>query len=116
MTPLNDGIVAVYAVENAGAPGDMPQERLTKKGVLRYKRRTVGIKRYYTALQADAKVDLLLRVPYTPAVSPRDVAVPTLDGQQYRITLVQTIEDTEPPVMDLTLERLESDYDIAGIP
>lgn len=110
---LNDGVVAIYSVENAAAPGDMPKERLVKKGELRYKRRTVGIKRHYTALQAGARVDLLLRVPHIPAVSPLDVAIPTLDGKQYRIVLIQTIEDSAPPVMDLTLERLERDYDTA---
>lgn len=112
MTPLNDGLVTIYAVENAAEPGDMPREKLVAKGRLRYKRRTVGIKRHYTAMQVSARVDLLLRVPYRPEVSAQDIAIPTLDGMQYRIALVQTIEDETPPVMDLTLERSERDYEI----
>ena len=59
-------------------------------------------------------LDLLLRCPCRPEVSTQDVAVPTLDGRQYRITLVQVPEDIHPPVMDLTLERLERDYDMPG--
>lgn len=110
---LNDGQVVIYAVENAAEPGMMPRDHLVKKGVLRYKRRTVGIQRYYTAAQANAKVDLLLRVPYVGEVEANDVAVPTLDGKQYRVSLVQVIEDEMPPVMDLTLERLEVEYDFA---
>ena len=114
MTGYHDGLVTVYRVENQAAPGDKPVERLVRKGVLRYQRRTVGIQRHYAAMNAGARVDLLLRVPYRPEVSAQDVAVPTLDGKQYRITLVQVPEDMTPPVMDLTLERLERDYDLSG--
>lgn len=112
MTPLNDGVVTIYAVGNTAEPGDKPRKKLTEKGRLRYKRRTVGIKRHYSAMQAQAKVDLLLRVPYRPEVSAQDVAVPTLDGKQYLVSFVQVIQDETPPVMDLTLERLECDYDL----
>lgn len=113
MAGFNDGLAVIYRVENQGAPGDMPAERLVKKATLRYARRTVGIRRHYAALNAGAKVDLLLRFPYRPEVSAQDVAVPMPDGKQYRITLVQVPEDAAPPVMDLTLERLERDYDLS---
>lgn len=89
-------------------------EALLRKAALRYQRRTVGIKRHYAALTAGVRADLLLRVPYRPEVSAQDVAVPTPDGKQYRITLVQVPEDVVPPVMDLTLQRLERDYDLSG--
>ncbi len=114
MTGFNDGIIAIYAVENRAAPGKKPLEALFKRGAFRYQRRTVGIRRHYAALNAGARVDLLLRVPYRPEVSAQDVAVPSLDGKQYRITLVQVPEDVTPPVMDLTLERLERNYDLPG--
>ena len=114
MTGFNDGIVEIYAVENAAAPGRKPDDVLIRKGRLRYQRRTVGIKRHYAAMTAGAKVDLLLRVPYRREISTQDVAIPTLDGRQYRITFVQVPEDVTPSVMDLTLERLERDYDLPG--
>ncbi|MBD5169246.1 MAG: hypothetical protein HDT20_03880 [Oscillibacter sp.] len=114
MTGFNDGTIVIYAVENRAAPGKKPKDALFKRGVLRYQRRTVGIKRHYAALNAGAKVDLLLRVPYRPEVSSQDVAVPSLDGKQYRITFVQVPEGVTPPVMDLTLERLERNYDLPG--
>lgn len=112
MTDFHDGLVAVYRVENKAGPGEKPVERLVEKAVLRYNRRTVGIQRHYAALNAGAKVDLLLRTWYRPGVSPQDVAVPTQDGRQYRITLVQVPEGVMPPVMDLTLQRLERDYEM----
>lgn len=114
MTGFNDGMVTIYRVENRAAPGEKPKDALFKRGTLRYQRRTVGIQRHYAAMNAGARVDLLLRVPYRRSVSTQDVAVPTLDGKQYRITLIQVPEDVIPPVMDLTLERLERDYDLSG--
>ena len=114
MTGFNDGMIVVYAVENRAAPGEKPKDALFKRGTLRYQRRTVGIQRHYAAMNAGARVDLLLRVPYRRSVSTQDVAVPTLDGKQYRITLIQVPEDVVPPVMDLTLERLERDYELSG--
>lgn len=112
MTGFNDGLVTVYRVENQAGPGMKPVERLVKKAALRCQRRTVGIRRHYAALNAGAKVDLLLRVPCRPEVSAQDVAIPIQDGRQYRITFVQVPEDAVPPVMDLTLERLERDYEL----
>ncbi len=112
MAQMNDGLVTIYGVQNAASPGKMPKKELERKGQLRFQRRTVGISRHYTALQAGARVDLLLRVPYIGAVSAQDVAVPTIDGKQYRIELIQVPEGEQPPVMDLTLRRLERDYEL----
>ena len=110
--PLNDGIVYIYTVENGAENGDTPRETLAAfpKETLRYGQRTVGVKRHYEAMQAKERVDLLIRVPFRPAVSTDDVAIPTMDGKQYLITLIQKIEGSEPPVMDLTLRRLEHEY------
>ncbi|MEG2000943.1 MAG: hypothetical protein RR053_06095 [Evtepia sp.] len=109
---FNDGIVLIYDIQDVSKPGDAPKERLTQKGMLRYKQRTVGYGRYYAAMQANVQISMLLRVPRVSMVSEQDIAVPT-DGRQYLIKLIQYPEDTIPPVMDLTLERLEHDY---GLP
>lgn len=115
LTALNDGIVSIYCVENHGDSGDTPVEALSAvpKEKLRYRQRTVGVKRHYEALQAKERVDLLIRVPFRPGVSAQDVAIPTLDGRQYLITLIQRIEGSTPPVMDLTLRRMEHEYERA---
>lgn len=110
----NDGIVEIYRVSDSATAGNAPIETHEKLGVLRYRRRTVGVKRQYMAMQANARIDLLLRCPYRPEVSVLDVAIPTLDSRQYRITAVQVPESIWPPAMDLTLERLEVDYDLPG--
>lgn len=109
---FNDGLVAVYSVENKATAGRTPRETLTAKpkAKLRYHRKTIGVKRHYEAMQAKERVDLLLRVPFRPTVSVHDIAIPTEDGKQYRITLIQRPEDVFPPVMDLTLRRVEREY------
>ena len=111
-TALNDGIVEIYAVKNGAGNGNTPLETLaaSPKEKLRYAQRTVGVKRHYEALQAKERVDLLIRVPFRPGVSTDDVAIPTMDGRQYRVTLIQKIEGTAPPLMDLTLRRLEHEH------
>jgi len=105
-------------VGNIAPPGGMPKEGLTLKvSSLRYKERTVGMSRYWAAMQANVKIDMVIRVPYVPikakAISTQDIAIP-IDGEQYRIVQIQKPEDIYPPVMDLSLERLVQKYDIGS--
>jgi hypothetical protein len=110
---FNDGIIKLYSVDNMAASGDLPKEKLILKiGPLRYEERIVGMGRFWTAMQAQAQIDRIIRVPRIESVSPQDVAIP-IDGKQYRIKQVQYVPDVEPPSMDLSLERLEAAYDIA---
>jgi hypothetical protein len=110
---FNDGIVNIYSVGNIANDGNMPKEGLTLKvGLLRYEERTVGMSRFWTAMQAQAQIDQVLRVPLTRSVSTQDVAIPN-DGEQYEIKQIQYPKGVEPPSMDLSLERAEADYDIA---
>lgn len=108
---FNDGIVNIYSVKNIAAPGNMPKDGLIPKiENLRYEECTVGMSRYWTALQDNAKIDQLLRVPRINSVTSHDVAI--LDGRQYDIVQVQYPPDVEPPCMDLSLERLEVAYEV----
>jgi len=109
---FNSGIVSFYRLENVALPGDMPTETLVKKVTLRYHRRTVGITRIYSAKQAGETVDNLIRCPLIKSIGAEDIAV-TEDGAQYLVKLIQYPEDVEPPVTDLTLERLGTLYDIS---
>lgn len=108
---FNDGIVKIYDVTNTAPDGGMPVEKLTSKQTLRYKERTVGMNRFWTAMQANVRVQYVLRCQRLRDVSTQDVAIPN-DGKQYRIVQIQYPEDVDPPVMDLTLEELKQCYDI----
>lgn len=110
---FNDGIADIYSVENVSEKGDRPKEVLKLKYRLRFSRRTIGVKRYYEAMQAQVRLSNLIRVPVRNDISPQDVAV--ISGRQYRIEQVQHIGDTLPPTTLLSLSRLEADYDLETI-
>ncbi len=78
--------------------------------ILRIRKRDpgVGIKRFYTAMQADTRVDRLIRCPRLGCVSIHDVVV--IGGEQYEIEQVQYPVEVKPPSMDVTLRRLEVRY------
>ncbi len=114
-TPLefqtfNDGVCSVYRVKNIAEPGNKPKEGLEiKYGRIPFERRTIGLQRFYQAMQADVQISDLIRIPYQMNISTNDVCV--IDRKQYRIKQVQAIKDTLPVATDLTLERLEVAYD-----
>lgn len=110
---FKDGVVSIYSVGNIAEPGNMPKEGLILKvGLLRYEERTVGMGRFWSAMQNQARIDMVLRAPRIRSVSTQDIAIPN-DGKQYEIKQVQYPPDVEPPVMDLSLERIDADYDIS---
>lgn len=108
----NDGVVNIYHVGNIAEPPLLPKDGLTFKEQLRYKSKTIGMQRYYTALQSNVRVSHVLRTPNRANVSTQDIAILS-DGKQYSIVQVQRPDSIHPPVMDLTLEALEQDYEIA---
>lgn len=110
---FNDGVVDLHKVTDLALPGDLPVEGLVLKQTLRYKERTVGLNRFYSAMQNDIKVDYVIRCPEVRGLSEKAtdilVAIP-IDSYQYKVIQIQYIEDAQPPSMDLTLERLGEDY------
>ena len=108
----NDGIINIYSVGNISEPGNMPKDGLTLKiDSLRYEERTVGMGRFWTAMQAQTKVERILRTPRIDTVSTQDIAIP-IDGKQYKIVQIQYPKDVVPSSMDMSLERLEAEYEI----
>lgn len=100
----NDGLVMIYSVTDSAAPGYEPKPQLTKKLALRYEERSLGIRRYYEAMQNQISVERVVRCPRVAGVTNQDVAQ-TEDGTYYRIDLVQAVTDVYPPSMDLTLAK-----------
>lgn len=108
---FSDGVVNIYSVGNLASPGNMPKDGLNIKiENLRYDERTVGMSRFWTAKQEHAQIELLIRTQRINSVSSHDVAF--LKGRQYDIVQVQYPKETEPPCMDLSLQRLEVEYEI----
>lgn len=108
---FNDGLVTVYTVTNDSKPGYKPVEGLSAKISLRYAEQRLGIQRYYSGLQNQIQVERVLRVPRHGDVNSQDVAI-TEDGRQYRIDLIQQADGVYPPALDLTLVRIDQEYEV----
>lgn len=105
----NAGILTIYSLTNTSAVGAMPIEKLVKVTDAFYEERTIGITRMYAAMGADQQIDMLVRCFHTPTLPTNAEYAILEDGLQYRITLKQKINaDT----FDLTLVRLENNYDV----
>ena len=111
--PYPDGVVTVCRGEDVAKPGCQPVKRLAPKERLLYQERSLGLSRYYAGRQNQVEIQRVIRTPYRPGVSSQDVAV-TQDGRQYRIDLVQRVQDVYPPSMDLTLAKVEQRWEVVS--
>lgn len=108
----DDGLLTFYSLNNISLPGRMPVEKLVSVSAAYYSRRTVGVTRLYAAAGANRSFDVLVRCHNTPTVPDGAKFVILEDGKQYRIDLAQ--EMVELDAVDLTLVRLEANYDVAA--
>lgn len=110
------GLCTVCTLNNTAAAGMKPVEVLSPLFPAMYEDRAVGYGRYYAALGVNERVDLVIRIWRRTAVRVGMYAVLTMsenDGQ-YRITNVQhLLDDDGLKVTDLTLTRMEQNYDLA---
>ena len=110
----NDGILTVYSVENIAEPGLKPEPKLTEKARYYYGYATLGITRYYTALEANQEVSAVVCIPDWNDVKNTDVVI--MDEQPeitYRVVFVQPETDENGlRIMRLTLERISETYEI----
>lgn len=114
---LDDGIVFICTLENTAAPGRMPVEQLVKFRRYWYGERTVSYSRQYAARGVNENIDMLIRIPCDRGVRIGMYAV-LGNGDQYRIDNVALSTDYNDPAQalrytDLTLSRLERNYDVA---
>lgn len=93
-----DGLVDFYQLDTDRKP-------VRFLSGIRYKARTVGYKRNYTAEQAGHTIEMLIRIPRCDAVTRNNFAV--IRGKQYSIVQVQSITDTIPQCTDLTLSQAD---------
>ena len=107
---LDDGILKVYSVENVAEPGMKPGYGLKFKSEHFFAFETVGIQRYYTAMQANSKVTDLVRIWEDREVTGKDICI-LEDKRQYECSFVQHMKDEEGlRITKITLERLEKEY------
>lgn len=108
-----DDLLTLYRLQNTAPKGLMPKDQLVRLTDAYYEERTVGFSRQYAAMGADQSIDELVRIWEDRTVRIGDYAV-LPDGNQYRIDFIQHLKDEDGlPCSDLTLVRLESNYDVA---
>lgn len=110
---FDDGILTIYKTENTAAPGAKPNIELIEKDQFYFSFSTVGVTRYYTALQANRQIDCVVNIPGWTDVSVLDICA-LEDGKQFRIPMVQpTLDDQGLRITKLSLERMEESYVIS---
>ena len=110
---MDSGTCRIYTVTDAAENGEMPNPTLHEYGDYEwaFEDRMISYSRQYAAMGVDQQIDRIIRIWRTP-VRIGDVIV--IEGEQYRIDNVQpTLDDDSLQVVDLTLRRLEENYDIA---
>lgn len=111
---FNDGVLTVYEVGNIAPIGDRPKEGLIQKfSSLPYEEKTVGVTRFIANKQDQSIIEQLLRIPRVNGIAREDVVIP-IDGEQYYIKQVQSVNDVEPRCLALSLEKVVTKYDIKG--
>ena len=109
---LDSGTLTVCTLQNRAEAGRMPVMALAQRSRHWYGERTVGYGRYYAAMGANQRIDLLVRLHQDRGIQSGMYAV-LGNGEQYRIeSVAQGGEDTELKWTDLTLVRLEDRYDV----
>lgn len=107
---LDDGILKIYRVKNIANPGDKPVNGMEFKSEHFFAFETVGIQRYYTALQAKSKITELVRIWEDRSITGEDICI-LEDKKQYKCSFVQHMKDEEGlGITKITLERLEEEY------
>lgn len=109
---FDDGILTIYAVANTAQPGQMPVEGLEEKEKYYYGFDTLGINRYYTALQAQQQIEAVVNIPGWGDIAATDVCALDNDDQ-FRIVMRQpTLDDNGLRITKLSLERINEKYAI----
>lgn len=107
---MSDGIFTLCNLVDMAEKGDAPKERLRPVYREYYGERTVGFSRYYESLGAGEQVDMLIRTRYDKRA--RIGCYIVLEDEQYRITNVQKIVDEGLNYCDITLSRLDKNYEL----
>jgi len=101
----NDGVAVILKAEDQAESGDAPDLVYAPAEKLCYESRTVGVSRFYQAMQNNIKADLLLRFPRRGWVTVHDRV--RVSGTDYLIRQIQYPVEARPLSMDLTLEAIE---------
>lgn len=111
---FDDGELKIYSVTDTAEPGAMPVKTPTLKSTHYYRFETIGVTRFYQALQADQQISNVVVVPDWHDIKTTDFCV--LDGgtaEPFEISFVQpTYDEDRLKITKLTLGKVDQSYDI----
>lgn len=109
---FDDGILTIYEVTNSAQPGAKPVPALAEKSRHYFEYETLGVTRYYTALQANQQIAAVVDIPGWNDVKTTDICV-LEDGGQYTVAMVQpTFDEDGLRITKLSLERVSQTYEV----
>ncbi len=111
---FNDGILTVYSVTPGAVPDGESLDGLTEKAKLLYAERRMGVQRYFAGIQAQVKIDRVLRCQNAGFVAPHDVVI-TENGKHYTVQMVQSCYDVYPSSVDISLSAVVQQYVTAAL-
>lgn len=96
-TTFSDGICNIFTTDEDG-------ERVANKHTnLGFDNRVLGFKRYFEASARQIEINRVIRIPQLAGIDNYDYV--EIDSVIYGVKMVQPIYDTNPPSMDLTLDK-----------
>ena len=93
---FKDGICKVYGFDEEGI-------EVIKYIGLGFDNRILGFKRYYEAAANQVEINRVIRIPQVTGITNYDFA--EIESAKYGVKMVQQIYDTNPPSIDLTLDK-----------
>lgn len=96
---FNDGVCDIYALDEAG-------ERTDKYTGLGFAKQVLGFKRHFAAAAVQTQINRVIRIPQISGIDNHDT-VEIQGVGKFDIEMIQEIDDTNPPCIDLTLRQLE---------
>ena len=112
---LFNGVLKICTLQNVADSGEMPTEKLVVVSRHYYGDRIIGYNRQYAAMGVSQQVDRLVRIWRDENITVKQYALLD-DGKQYRVDMVQhLLDDDGLKVTDLTLSRLDDNFDVEGV-
>lgn len=97
---FSDGICSVYSQD------EVNQDKYSIiHANLGFTEKTIGYKRYYTASNEQVRIDRLIRIPHLSNINNHGMI--KIDKKTYTIELIQPMQYSNPPSLQLTLKELE---------
>lgn len=108
---FDDGIVNVYIITNTAEAGKKPVKGLSFRESFYFGFDTLGINRYYTALQANQQIEAVINIPGWNSIPARSAVAVMEDDSQFLIQMVQPMLDEDGlRITKLSLERIGEDF------